>query len=110
MLTSFAQLAHKIENEMQRKGIDLSVIETNLAYCCPSEDSIHQYVEPGTYIISDQLNLITSLENISLPTLWRAVSYLQNTTNATPALRLGLVNLLELIWGIEDHKSAKWKL
>jgi hypothetical protein len=105
--TNFTQLAHAIESKMRGKGVDLSVIETNLEYQCASEDSIHQFVEPGTYIISNLPNLIIAAESINLLTLWRAVSFLQNTTNAAPALRLGLINILELIWGIEDQESAK---
>jgi hypothetical protein len=68
------------------------------------------FVEAST----PQLGLISAITltfaigDLNLENLWTAVTLLQGIRHCSPAARLGLVNLLELIWGSEeqsDHAS-----
>jgi hypothetical protein len=47
----------------------------------------------------------TAVGDLKLDNLWMAVSMLQGIRNCSSATRIGLVNLLELIWGSEEQND-----
>jgi hypothetical protein len=49
---------------------------------------------------------MSSPDKIDLALLWRAVSHFRHATNASAALKLAVVNTLELIWAIEDSRDT----
>lgn len=93
---------------LKEHNVKKDIFLANLSYEAVGRDDISSFVEAGALTL--RLHPLSShivTGDMKLDNLWTAVSLLQGIRNCSPAARLGLVNLLELIWGSEEQNNQR---